>query len=126
MNTYEKRLEPRVTLKETAGYRVINSDEKGGLLDFSGMNVQNVSRSGLCADFGTNLEKGSILKLKFFNKCGENKNSGCIRAFGEVVWARESVGGRYEAGINFITMKDEDAKILGEYVDEWKKLEKAV
>jgi hypothetical protein len=118
METMERRTDPRVEKHETAVFKVLGTNEKEKSFELRPTQVQNISKSGLCAGFDRKLEPGSMLRVNFFRNTGGNRKNDAIKAFCEVQWSRYDGNGRFITGLHFIAINDDDAKKLDEYVAE--------
>jgi len=80
--------------------------------------AKNIGRGGICLIVYEELKKSDLLDLKIY--LPESKTP--INAVGRVVWVKEfiigdiSTGRRFDAGIEFIEIDKEDAKIIEKYI----------
>ena len=114
MSGRERRRFPRLALNAEVEYAVSEQEEA----ELFTTESRNISAVGVCIIVFERLEQGAILDLKFplpqLNKF--------IITKGRVAWIREltirnkKVGMVYEAGIEFINIKDTDRGELEKYI----------
>jgi c-di-GMP-binding flagellar brake protein YcgR len=114
MSGRERRRFPRLALNAEVEYAVSKQEEA----ELFTTESRNISSVGVCIIVFERLEQGAILDLKFplpqLNKF--------IITKGRVAWIREltirkkKVGMVYEAGIEFINIKDTDREKLEKYI----------
>jgi c-di-GMP-binding flagellar brake protein YcgR len=80
--------------------------------------TKNISKGGICLIAYEPLKPSDVLGLKMYLP-GDRKE---INAVGKVVWSKEfiigddSFGKRYDVGVEFIDVKDEDLNKVNKYV----------
>jgi c-di-GMP-binding flagellar brake protein YcgR len=80
--------------------------------------TRNISRGGICLIAYDELNEQDVLDLKLY--LPEDKTP--IRAIGKVVWVKEFIigsieeGKRFDVGIEFMDIKEEDANRVNKYV----------
>ena len=80
--------------------------------------TRNISQGGICLIAYDELNERDVLDLKLYLP-GENSP---IQATGKVVWVKEFIigsieeGKRYDVGIEFMDIKEEDANRVNKYV----------
>jgi len=80
--------------------------------------TKNIGKGGICLIAYEELKVSDILDLKMFFP----EEEALIHAIGKVVWIKEffiggmSQGKRYDVGIEFVKIKEEDADKLNKYV----------
>ena len=83
--------------------------------------LKDLSKEGLRLIGNNPLQRGSLVELEM-KIPGDNIP---IFAFGEVAWARETENSKYDAGIKFTKIKNNDRLRLLDYVyDQWVKTKK--
>jgi len=83
--------------------------------------LKNLSKEGLGLIGNRPLQKGSFVELEM-KIPGDNIP---IFAFGEVAWANETDKSKYDTGIKFTKIKNQDRVRLLDYVyDQWVKIKK--
>ena len=112
----ERRAEPRVELVETATFKTMSEGERDAVVEYKTSKITNVSEHGLCAEFEARMKAGDIVRLNFFHEGTGMSEHDAIKAFCEVLWSRAADKGMYKTGLQFISIKDEDAKKLADYV----------
>lgn len=112
MSEIEKRRFPRLTVSIKIEYKLFE-DKSAPFLVTS---TKDISAGGLCLRVFDQFEVGNILQLRF-TLPGLPR---FIFAKGRVVWIKElgrlGKGKAFELGIEFIEIKEEDKKQIGEYV----------
>ncbi len=113
-NDIEKRRFPRINLNVDIQYRILNSSESQILKS----QAKNISAGGICLISLDKPETGNILDLSFILPGLE----GTLRILGRVAWVEAFIIGDtptskgYEAGIEFIDIKDEEQQKINRYV----------
>jgi len=114
MSTEEKRRFPRLPINTEVEYTIPDQEEA----ELFTTGSKNISSGGVCIVAFEKLEPGVILDLKFsipaLNKF--------IIAKGRVAWIKElhivetKIGKIYEAGIEFVNIKDADREKIQEFI----------
>ena len=80
--------------------------------------VKNISKGGICLIAYEELKEQDMVDLKMFLPQEEKP----IQAVGRIAWIKEfsignlAEGRRFDVGVEFVEIKDEDAARIGKYV----------
>lgn len=106
---FEKRIDTRVEINNKAKVKVLSDSDTN--ISFDNINTRNISRGGVCMIMPYKVKEGNVLRVEIPVK------SHFVKAFCEVQWCRQNES-YYETGLSFIALKEEDIKILDEYIRE--------
>ncbi len=113
----EKRVDKRAPHQEEAKFKVLGEPEQTTAYNYEKAETKNISKGGVCMSLPYKINEGNVIRVEIpLGKDGEEKK---IKAFCEVQWCnyRESEK-RYEVGMSFIALKEDDAEYLRSYVQE--------
>jgi c-di-GMP-binding flagellar brake protein YcgR len=110
---FERRKNKRVEFKNEAKFRIIGEITTEAIsYEYEKAETKNISVGGVCLILRHKITEGNVIRVEI--PIGEK---GIIKAFCEVQWCKESsTNGHYEAGLNFIALKEDDAEFLNNYV----------
>ncbi len=114
MSYIEKRIDYRAELEEQAKFKILSDSEKGLSFGYESAITKNVSKGGLCLLLPHKMETGSVLRVEV---PFENSKR-TVKAFCEVQWCAPETAGRYEVGLSFIALKEDDVEFIASYISE--------
>ncbi len=113
----EKRIDKRAPHSEEAKFKILGEPEQTTAYNYEKAETKNISKGGVCMSLPYKINEGNVIRVEIpLEKDGAEKK---IKAFCEVQWCnyRESEK-RYEVGMSFIALKEDDAEYLRAYVQE--------
>jgi c-di-GMP-binding flagellar brake protein YcgR len=108
----EKRIDKRATFEEKARYKVLGEDESALNFEYAEAVTRNISRGGVCMVVPHKITEGNVIRVEI----PMEQNDKPIKAFCEVQWCRAGESGKYDVGLSFIALKEEDVEHLNSYV----------
>lgn len=114
MSFIEKRLDYRAELEEQAKYKILSDSEKGLSFGYETAVTKNVSKGGLCLVMPHKMETGNVIRVEVPFENSQRT----VKAFCEVQWCAPAVAGRYEVGLSFIALKEEDVEFIATFITE--------
>src|SRR5258708_2296571 len=115
----DRRKHPRARVTVSVQYKLLNnSSEVEEILsenrNWHPAESENLSGSGVSLVTKINLKKHDVIKLDLEIPEPPRK----LKAFAEVVWCKssETQKGFYQAGINFLAVKQDEEDLLGRFV----------
>ena len=113
----EKRMDKRADLSEEAKFKILGEQDEAVSYGYEKAMTKNISRGGVCMVLPYKLDQGNVIRVEIPVEVHNNEMR--IKAFCEVQWCRFLQDDqRYEAGLSFIALKEEDAEFLNEFVSE--------
>jgi c-di-GMP-binding flagellar brake protein YcgR len=109
----EKRIDKRASIEEKARYKILSEDEAALNFEYVEAVTRNISRGGVCMVIPHKIKEGNVVRVEI----PVNKENKPIKAFCEVQWCRQENDGKYEVGLSFIALKEEDVEYLNLYVN---------
>jgi hypothetical protein len=110
----EKRMDKRADIEEHARFKLLGEDQSSMNMEYAEAKTRNISRGGVCMDIPYKIAEGNVIRVEI----PIEKIDRPIKAFCEVQWCRPADQGRYEVGLSFIALKEEDAEFLNDYVNK--------
>ena len=111
----EKRIDKRAGIEEKARFKLLGDDQSTMNMEYAEAETRNISRGGVCMVIPHKIGEGNVIRVEI----PMDKADRPIKAFCEVQWCRNtSTDGKYEVGLSFIALKEEDAESLNEYVNK--------
>lgn len=109
----EKRMDKRADFEEKARYKILGDDQSSMSFEYAEALTKNISRGGVCMEIPHKMTEGNVIRVEI----PVEKETRPIKAFCEVQWCRPTDSGKFEVGLSFIALKEEDAEYLNEYVN---------
>ena len=116
MSNLEKRVDERVYVTTSAKFKIL-SDTDGAIANgYEEGTTRNISKGGLCIEVRRKLTEGNVIRIEI-PVIGNSER--IIKAFCEVQWCAKnnSDSEKYEAGLSFIALKEDDVEYLGTLVE---------
>jgi c-di-GMP-binding flagellar brake protein YcgR len=110
----EKRVDKRADVEETAKYKILGENESSQNFEYAEATTKNISRGGVCMVVPHKINEGNVIRVEI----PVEKNERPIKAFCEVQWCRPEDNGKFEVGLSFIALKEEDVEHLNNFVNE--------
>lgn len=110
----EKRIDKRAGFEERARFKLLGEDQSAMNIEYAEAVTKNISRGGVCMQIPHKITEGNVIRVEIPVEKGDRP----IKAFCEVQWCRDISGGKYEVGLSFIALKEEDAEFLKDYVNK--------
>jgi hypothetical protein len=110
----EKRIDKRAEIEERARFKLLGEDQSSMNMEYAEAVTKNISRGGVCMEIPNKIAEGNVIRVEI----PVEKSDRPIKAFCEVQWCRPIDEGKYEVGLSFIALKEEDAAFLNDYVNK--------
>jgi hypothetical protein len=108
----EKRTDKRADFEDTARFKVLSDEQSSLNMEYAEAITKNISRGGVCMEIPHKIPEGNVIRIEIPIKKGDKP----IKAFCEVQWCKAVNDNKYEIGLSFIALKEEDAESLNNYV----------
>lgn len=110
----EKRIDKRADFEERARFKLLGEDQSSVNTEYAPAVTRNISKGGVCMEVDNKIAEGNVIRVEI----PVDKNDRPIKAFCEVQWCKPVNDGKYEIGLSFIALKEEDAEFLNNYVNK--------
>lgn len=114
----ERRKNERVPIQNTAKIRIIGDISAETITyDYQTAIAKNISKGGVCLTLSQKISEGNVVRVEI-----PINETNIIKAFCEVEWCKEQdSNGKYEIGLSFIALKEEDSEFLEKFIKENKR-----
>ncbi len=108
----EKRIDPRAEIQEKAKYKLLGEEQSSMNFEYEEAQTKNISIGGVCMVLPHKISEGNVIRVEIPIESAQQP----IKAFCEVQWCKPSEKEKYEVGLSFIALKEEDAELLSTFV----------
>ncbi|MFP4466997.1 MAG: PilZ domain-containing protein [Candidatus Goldiibacteriota bacterium] len=110
----DKRQEQRREFSNNIKYKLIGAENTN--YEFESASTRNISKGGICVVIPHRITQGNVVRVEIPMPDSETS----IKAFCEVQWNRPA-DDKFETGMSFIALKEDDLDVLKRFLEEEKK-----